>query len=167
MTRKLLAVALVAMVALSWVGPAPGGQGAAPLRRAPVKSKAATQVTLTYLGAAGWEIADGSTVILVDPYLSRVPLQADRGSLGQAAGADRRPVDPNTPVATDTAAVDAHIRGADFILLHHSHFRSTISIPRSSRAVSDRPSNSATSQRAEVSHFSSGSAATRFSHLVR
>jgi len=28
---------------------------------------------VTYLGTAGWEIADENTVILVDPYLSRIP----------------------------------------------------------------------------------------------
>jgi hypothetical protein len=30
------------------------------------------QVTLKYLGAAGWEITDGTTYILIDPYLSRI-----------------------------------------------------------------------------------------------
>jgi hypothetical protein len=29
-------------------------------------------VTLKYLGAAGWEIADRATSILIDPYLSRI-----------------------------------------------------------------------------------------------
>src|SRR5260370_42108844 len=29
-------------------------------------------VTLKYLGAAGWEITDGTTSILIDPYLSRI-----------------------------------------------------------------------------------------------
>jgi L-ascorbate metabolism protein UlaG (beta-lactamase superfamily) len=27
---------------------------------------------LSYLGTAGWEISDGQTVILVDPYLTRL-----------------------------------------------------------------------------------------------
>ena len=31
-----------------------------------------SQVTLKYLGTAGWEISDGNTVILVDPYVSRI-----------------------------------------------------------------------------------------------
>ena len=30
------------------------------------------QVVLKYLGTAGWEITDGTTVILIDPYLSRI-----------------------------------------------------------------------------------------------
>jgi hypothetical protein len=29
-------------------------------------------VTLKYLGTAGWEISDGTTIILIDPYLSRI-----------------------------------------------------------------------------------------------
>ena len=31
-----------------------------------------TSIRLRYLGAAGWEFTDGETVILLDPYLSRV-----------------------------------------------------------------------------------------------
>jgi len=31
------------------------------------------RTTLTYLGTAGWEISDGKTVVLVDPYLTRIP----------------------------------------------------------------------------------------------
>ena len=30
------------------------------------------RVTLTYMGTAAWEITDGDTVILIDPYLSRI-----------------------------------------------------------------------------------------------
>src|SRR5580704_18708151 len=29
-------------------------------------------VSLEYMGAAGWRITDGTTVILIDPYLSRI-----------------------------------------------------------------------------------------------
>ena len=64
-------------------------------------------VTLTYLGTAGWEITDGTIVILVDPYFSRIPLLPDRSILARAEAADRRPSDPNTIVISDTAAVDA------------------------------------------------------------
>ena len=28
-------------------------------------------VTLSYLGTAGWELTDGKTVVLIDPYLTR------------------------------------------------------------------------------------------------
>src|SRR5262245_36949253 len=33
-------------------------------------SPGTAQVRLTYLGTAGWEITDGKTVVLIDPYLS-------------------------------------------------------------------------------------------------
>jgi hypothetical protein len=36
------------------------------------------QVVLKYLGTAGWEITDGTTSILIDPYLSRINGPAHR-----------------------------------------------------------------------------------------
>jgi L-ascorbate metabolism protein UlaG (beta-lactamase superfamily) len=125
MNCRLVASAAV-LSALCWSGPAVGVQQhpATPARRDSRKT-----VTLTYLGTAGWEITDGTTVILIDPYLSRIPLLADRSSLGRAESADRRPLDPNTVVVSDTAAVDAHVRRADFILLHHAHFDHILDAP--------------------------------------
>jgi L-ascorbate metabolism protein UlaG (beta-lactamase superfamily) len=96
-------------------------------KRPPGSSK--TPVTLTYLGTAGWEITDGTTVVLIDPYFSRIPLVTDRSILGRAEGADRRPVDQNTIVISDTVAVDAHVRRADFILLHHAHVDHILDAP--------------------------------------
>ena len=46
-------------------------------------------VTLKYLGAAGWEITDGKTWILIDPYLSRIngpPPPGGHPWLGTLAG---------------------------------------------------------------------------------
>jgi L-ascorbate metabolism protein UlaG (beta-lactamase superfamily) len=111
--------------AICGAGPVVGAQE----RVVPPKSVSPKPVTLTYLGTAGWEITDGTTVILVDPYFSRIPLLADRSSLGRAESADRRPVDPNTVLLSDTAAVDAHVRRADFILLHHAHFDHILDAP--------------------------------------
>lgn len=71
----------------------------------------------TYLGAAGWIIDDGTVVVLVDPYLSR---------LKYVGGG--HPDDPRPPVArselarSDTALIDSIISEADFILVHHSHY---------------------------------------------
>ena len=99
---------------------------------------------VTYLGTAGWEIADGNTVILVDPYLSRIP------GFEMCCGYDRllellRPAGvpaPSRPSAgsrqvvrltdeliTDTATVDKHIRRADFILITHSHVDHIMDVP--------------------------------------
>ena len=36
------------------------------------ETPAAGRVTLKYLGTAGWEISDGRTTLLVDPYLTRL-----------------------------------------------------------------------------------------------
>jgi L-ascorbate metabolism protein UlaG (beta-lactamase superfamily) len=122
--RLMASAALV--TALCWTGPVAGAQQR---RATSPRRDARNPVTLTYLGTAGWEITDGTTVILVDPYLSRIPLLADRSSLGRAESADRRPVDPNTVLVSDTAAADAHVRRADIILLHHAHFDHILDAP--------------------------------------
>ncbi|HLW53075.1 MAG TPA: MBL fold metallo-hydrolase [Candidatus Angelobacter sp.] len=89
------------------------------------------QVTLKYLGTAGWEISDGTTVILVDPYLSRLygPQPPGRPPAPRAAG-DTRPQygwkDPATP---DTAVIDAHVSRADFILVTHTHYDHVLDVP--------------------------------------
>jgi L-ascorbate metabolism protein UlaG (beta-lactamase superfamily) len=82
----------------------------------------AGNVTLTYFGTAGWEIAGGSVVILVDPYLSRLRI-IPPGDFGlQPNPEDQRPaVSQNDVLITDTATIDRHIQRADFILLTHSH----------------------------------------------
>jgi len=79
-------------------------------------------VTLTYLGTAGWEIADGRVVILVDPYLSRLRIIPPSSFALQPNPEDHRPaVSQNDVLITDTATIDRHIQRADFILLTHSH----------------------------------------------
>jgi hypothetical protein len=64
-------------------------------------------VQLKYLGTAGWEIRDGTTVVLIDPYLSRLkqvtpnddvlPAAADprlrRGRHARVLDSDWRPPD--------------------------------------------------------------------------
>ena len=50
------------------------------------------QVVLKYLGTAGWEITDGITTILIDPYLSRIngPAPPGGGSGHSLTGNTRR-----------------------------------------------------------------------------
>src|SRR5215471_313102 len=89
------------------------------------------QVTLTYMGTAGWEITDGNTVILLDPYLSRIygPQPPGRAPFARAAG-DNRPQYGWTDVAVpDTAVIDSHIKKADFILVTHTHFDHVLDVP--------------------------------------
>jgi L-ascorbate metabolism protein UlaG (beta-lactamase superfamily)/enamine deaminase RidA (YjgF/YER057c/UK114 family) len=74
-------------------------------------------IRLRYFGAAGWEITDGKTVVLVDPYISRLKY------VGGGNPDDKRPAYARNAVAkSDTALIDKLITRADFILVHHSHF---------------------------------------------
>lgn len=88
-------------------------------------------VTLTHLGAAGWEIAAGERVILLDPYLSRLRITGQFGTYSTPSLPDdtRRLFGPDDDLVGDEAAVDAHITRADFILHSHSHFNHTIDMP--------------------------------------
>ena len=77
-------------------------------------------VEITFLGNAGWQIDDGKTVILVDPYLTE--FRKDR--------AETQQITPDDPIAIpDTASIDAHIRKADFILITHGHYDHMIDAP--------------------------------------
>jgi L-ascorbate metabolism protein UlaG (beta-lactamase superfamily) len=88
-------------------------------------------VTLTHLGAAGWEISDGERVILLDPYLSRLRITGQFGTYTTPSlpGDTRRVFGPEDDLVSDTAAVDQHVTRADFILHSHSHFNHTIDMP--------------------------------------
>ena len=86
---------------------------------------------LTHLGAAGWEITDGQRVILLDPYLSRLRIAGQFGTYTTPTlpGDARRVFGPDDDLVSDTAAVDAHVSRADFVLHSHSHFNHTIDMP--------------------------------------
>ena len=80
---------------------------------------AGAQVRLSYLGTAGWEITDGKTVVLIDPYLSRLKSRAPNDDV---APDDPRPTaSRDDPIQSDQAVIDAHIQRADFILITHTH----------------------------------------------
>src|SRR6516225_2096321 len=85
-------------------------------------------VTLKYLGAAGWEISDGSTFILIDPYLSRINGPAPPGGHGMA-GDTRRAYGWGDIASPDAAAIDAHIQRADFVLITHTHYDHVLDTP--------------------------------------
>jgi hypothetical protein len=65
--------------------------GTLPAQDQPIPGKG-KQVVLKYLGTAGWEITDGTTTILIDPYLSRIngPAPPGGGSGHPLAGDTRR-----------------------------------------------------------------------------
>src|ERR1700747_1908505 len=56
----LASIALVATVICAYAG------------QKPPSSEKSGQVILRWVGTAGWEISDGTTVILIDPYVSRI-----------------------------------------------------------------------------------------------
>ena len=91
----------------------------------------AKTVTLTYLGTAGWQISDEKTVILLDPYISRIngPAPPGAGS-GHTVANDSRPqLSWNDKAIADEAAIDKHIPRADFVLVTHTHYDHILDVP--------------------------------------
>ena len=89
------------------------------------------KVVLRYLGTAGWEISDGTTIVLIDPYLSRIvgpsppgapPFPRTPGDTRPVYGWEDRPV-------PDAAVIDSHVPRADFILVTHTHYDHVLDVP--------------------------------------
>jgi L-ascorbate metabolism protein UlaG (beta-lactamase superfamily) len=90
------------------------------------------QVILRWLGTAGWEISDGTTVILIDPYLSRIngPRPPGGGSAGTPIPGDtRRHYGWDDAAVPDEAIIDSHIQRANFILVTHTHYDHILDVP--------------------------------------
>lgn len=97
----------------------------------PVGTKESGRVTLEYMGAAGWRISDGTTIILIDPYLSRIlgPPPPLAPPYSRTPG-DMRPVYGwNDVAAPDVAAIDAHVPHADFVFVTHTHYDHVLDVP--------------------------------------
>jgi L-ascorbate metabolism protein UlaG (beta-lactamase superfamily) len=91
---------------------------------------------LTHLGAAGWSISDGRSVVLVDPYLSRVRFSGRAYGASTAStvpGDQRRLLTMDDAPEPDVATIDARIDRADFVLLSHSHFNHCMDMPHVAR----------------------------------
>ena len=99
---------VLTLLAAALAGASAGAQAAptaAPL--------AAGALRLTYIGNAGWEITDGKTVVLVDPFLT----QFARWQPGAKADGPA----PDELYAPDTALINRHVTKADYILITHGH----------------------------------------------
>jgi L-ascorbate metabolism protein UlaG (beta-lactamase superfamily) len=84
-------------------------------------------VKLSYTGTAGWEITDGQTVILVDPYLTRLKSETPNDP---PLASDPRPlVTDNDLAISDRTVIDAHISKADYILITHTHVDHALDMP--------------------------------------
>lgn len=90
-------------------------------------ARAQGEVRLSYLGTAGWEITNGKTVILVDPYLSRLKMVTPDDPV--LSGDSRRTFTLDDVAVSDKAVIDAHIKRADFILLTHTHIDHVLDMP--------------------------------------
>ncbi len=88
-------------------------------------------VVLKYLGTAGWEISDGTSVILIDPYISRIkgPAPPAAGAGYSVAGDNRKAYGWNDIATPDIAAIDTHIQHADFVLVTHTHYDHVLDVP--------------------------------------
>jgi len=117
----LVAFALIATVICAFAG------------QKPASSEEIGQiVTLRWLGTAGWEISDGTTVILIDPYVSRIfgPQLPGRAPYARTPGDTRPEYGWDDVAAPDEAAMDAHVHRADYILVTHTHYDHVLDVPR-------------------------------------
>jgi L-ascorbate metabolism protein UlaG (beta-lactamase superfamily) len=94
---------------------------ASPLTQSPAA------VRLKYLGTAGWEISDGRTTILVDPYLSRLHMTSPNDDV--LPGDPRRRFTAADAAESDTATIEKHIQRADAILITHTHTDHALDVP--------------------------------------
>lgn len=83
---------------------------------------AAGRVRVRWLGTAGYEIEAGGTVLLIDPYVSRVGFwQALKG-----------------PIAPDPARIAKEVPRADAIFVGHSHFDHVMDVPEIAKKTGAR-----------------------------
>ncbi|HYL86192.1 MAG TPA: MBL fold metallo-hydrolase [Candidatus Angelobacter sp.] len=89
------------------------------------------QVILRWLGTAGWEISDGSTTILIDPYISRIfgPQPPGRTPFARAAGDTRPQYGWDDAAVPDEASIDTHVPRANYVLVTHTHYDHVLDVP--------------------------------------
>ncbi len=96
-----------------------------------------SNISLKYLGAAGWEILSDTSTVLIDPYLSRIKLVGNsttknisNSAAARDWGKDQRPKfyrdDEYEP---DTLVINEHISSSDYIFVHHTHFDHAADVP--------------------------------------
>src|ERR1035437_7838303 len=85
------------------------------MQLSPASKPQAGQLRFTHFGAAGWEITDGETVLLLDPYFSRLRTVNIFARTMPPPSLDSRPVyGLNDILVSDTAKIDEHVNPAHF-----------------------------------------------------
>lgn len=85
-----------------------------------------SKLALRYFGTAGWELSDGNTTVLIDPYLSRIKL-GEGPSI--SPNDTRKSYGRDDYFESDTLLIDSLLQKVDFILVHHSHFDHLSDVP--------------------------------------
>jgi L-ascorbate metabolism protein UlaG (beta-lactamase superfamily) len=88
----------------------------------PLPRKAPEEIRLTYLGNAGWEITDGKTVVLADPFLTE--FASNRPGQPEPTAPS-----PQEPCAPDPQEIDARVHSADYIVVTHGHADHALDAP--------------------------------------
>lgn len=105
----------IALLAMTFAAGAAGAQTPV-LNIAPVPGR--TEIRLTYLGNAGWEITDGKIYVLADPFITE--FRSNREAKAGQVDPPPRPSLEQT-ITPDTEGIDAKIHRADYILVTHGH----------------------------------------------
>jgi L-ascorbate metabolism protein UlaG (beta-lactamase superfamily) len=84
---------------------------------------------LRYLGTAGWHITDGRTVVLVDPYLTRLGRRFFPNSWALTNDGVPLALLGDSVIVPDTMAIQARIDHADYVLVSHSHYDHLLDVP--------------------------------------
>jgi L-ascorbate metabolism protein UlaG (beta-lactamase superfamily) len=100
-------------------------------QQTPTSGAKNAQTTLEYMGAAGWRITDGTIVILVDPYLSRIlgPSPPLAPPYTRLPGDTRQVYGWKDVAVPDVAAIDARVPRADYVLVTHTHYDHVLDVP--------------------------------------
>lgn len=90
------------------------------------------KLIIKYLGTAGWEITHGNTVLLIDPYITRLRrnYSSNPDSISPTfPGDNRKAFNSNDILEPDTLAINKYIRKADYVFVHHSHRDHVMDVP--------------------------------------
>jgi L-ascorbate metabolism protein UlaG (beta-lactamase superfamily) len=119
LTRRRLLGASAAVATAAVAGGVTEPAHAAPEGRPRTGSAGSSGVQLRWLGNNAWQIAFGTTTILIDPWLTRFKT----GTYTPEGLRD------DTPLSVDPARIDPYVDHADVILVCHGHYDHMTDVP--------------------------------------